>query len=234
MNSRRLEAGPRYVDYVEAIGNNRISPVSKEIPLSNKRNASMVVHDDLSVRCYMDRPSYEPGDVATLTIGAPFPGWAWVTVEADEVLYETTVELKTNLENVEIPIESDFFPNAYVCVYLVKPGGERGIPLDRFGATPIRVRDPDRILEPAISLKPNYVPGDTIKTTIHIPRLKSYNSVEVNVFAVDKNLQLMGNWSKPDFEGNFFPKRRSVLLLFALPKSSVLELMAALFCVKVV
>src|SRR5207244_11158832 len=81
-----------------------------------------------------------PGEKAALTIQAPFGGVAWVSVETDEVLDTLLVPVKGNAGRIELPIKANYAPNAAVSIYLVKPGGEKELPLERFAYAEVVVR----------------------------------------------------------------------------------------------
>ena len=52
-----------------------------------------------------------------------------------------------NAGRIELPIKKEYAPNATVSIYLVRPGGEKSLPLERFASSEIQVRRPDRELK---------------------------------------------------------------------------------------
>ena len=88
-----------------------------------------------------------PGETAVLTTKAPSAGLAWVSVETDEILDTLLVPLSGNAGRIELPIKKEYAPNAFVSVYLTRPGGEDKLPRERFAFTEIAVRRPDRELK---------------------------------------------------------------------------------------
>src|SRR5207302_4118391 len=123
-----------------------------------------------------------PGDRAALTIQAPFGGVAWVSVETDEVLDTLLVPVKGNAGRIELPIKKEYAPNATVSIYLVKPGGDKELPRERFAYANIDVRRPDRELkiEPHLAsatAKPGeLVRGDVLVTSEGKPRSEEHTS----------------------------------------------------------
>jgi Large extracellular alpha-helical protein len=80
------------------------------------------------------------------------------------VLDTLLVPVKGNAGRVEVPIKENYAPNATVSIYLVKPGGENELPLERFAYSEIDVRRPDRELKVAPHLATNTAkPGDAVR-----------------------------------------------------------------------
>src|SRR4029453_8087216 len=88
-----------------------------------------------------------PGDNAAFSLQAPFGGVAWVSVETDEILDTLLVPLSGNAGRIEVPVKKEYAPNATVSIYLVKPGGKKELPRERFASSEIEVRRPDRELK---------------------------------------------------------------------------------------
>ncbi len=69
-----------------------------------------------------DRKAYRVGDTAHLLIQNPFPGArALVTVERYGVLWKRLLTLRGGAPVVDVPIQADFFPGAYVSVAIFSP-----------------------------------------------------------------------------------------------------------------
>ncbi len=69
-----------------------------------------------------DKKSYKPGETARILIPSPFQGQvkALLTVERGHIFNYRLLTLASNSEQVEIPILSEYAPNAYVSVVLVR------------------------------------------------------------------------------------------------------------------
>jgi uncharacterized protein YfaS (alpha-2-macroglobulin family) len=80
-----------------------------------------------------DKKSYKPGDTARLLIPSPFQGQvkALLTVERGHIHSHRLLMLRSNSEQVEIPILSEYAPNAYVSVVIVK-GMDRTNPVPSY------------------------------------------------------------------------------------------------------
>src|SRR5207244_5416125 len=109
------------------------------------------------------------GDRAAVTILAPFCGVGWVSVETDEVLDTLLVLVKGNAGRIELPIKKDYAPNATVSIYLVKPGGNKELPRERFAYSDMEVRRPDRELkiEPHLA-SATAKPGETVRGDVSV------------------------------------------------------------------
>nr|MBC7244834.1 Ig-like domain-containing protein [Chloroflexota bacterium] len=69
-----------------------------------------------------DKKSYRPGEVARILIPSPFQGQvrALLTVERGHIISHRLLTLTSNSEQVEVPILSEYAPNAYISVVIVK------------------------------------------------------------------------------------------------------------------
>lgn len=69
-----------------------------------------------------DKKSYRPGEIARILIPSPFQGQvqALLTVERGRIISHRLLTLRSNSEQVEVPILSEYAPNAYISVVIVK------------------------------------------------------------------------------------------------------------------
>lgn len=78
-----------------------------------------------------DKSPYHVGDTAHVLVQNPYPGArALVTVERYGVLWKKLVTLKTATPVLDIPIEADFFPGAYLSVSIFSPRVAKPGPTD--------------------------------------------------------------------------------------------------------
>ena len=118
------------------------------------------------------------------------------------------VPVKGNAGRIEVPIKENYAPNATVSIYLVKPGGENELPLERFAYSEIDVRRPDRELKVAPRLATNTAkPGDVVRGEVLVTSQdKPVADADLLVFAVDDAVLTLGDWKLPDIGARFYPK----------------------------
>ncbi len=192
--------------------------VSDETFVSGEQYAELPVEDESSFKLVpLDKKQfYTPGDVAAFSIQAPFGGTAWVTVETNEILDSLFERIAGNSGRIRLPIRKEFSPNAWVSVYLVKPGGERGLPKERFASAPILVRRPDLQLDLATSLTADAVrPGETVHGEVAVTSAGTpVASADLTLFAVDDAVLKLGDWRMPEIPPLFYPERPFGVLSF--------------------
>ena len=104
-----------------------------------------------------------------MSIQAPFGGMAWVSVETDQILDTLLVPLSGNAGRIELPIKKEYAPNAAVSIYLVRPGGEKSLPVERFATSEIQVNRPDRQLKIEPHLASTSVkPGENVHGELRV------------------------------------------------------------------
>ena len=197
----------RYVVAVNAI-KVKAPIVSDETTVTGEKPAELPVVNETTFKIEQRAEPFLPGEKAALTIQAPFGGVAWVSVETDEVLDTLLVPVKGNAGRIELPIKANYAPNATVSIYLVKPGGENELPLERFAYTEIEVRRPDRELkiEPRLA-SATAKPGDVVRgEVLATSEDKPVPDVDLLVFAVDDAVLTLGDWKLPNIGDRFYPR----------------------------
>jgi uncharacterized protein YfaS (alpha-2-macroglobulin family) len=196
--------------YVVAVTATKIKApiVSDETTVTGEKPAELPVVNETTFKIARRSEPFLPGEKAALTIEAPFGGVAWVSVETDEVLDTLLVPVRGNAGRIELPIKENYAPNAAVSIYLVKPGGESQLPLERFAYVEIDVRRPDRELKIAPHLvSATAKPGDTVRGEVLVnSQDKPVADADVLVFAVDDAVLTLGDWKLPNIGERFYPR----------------------------
>ncbi|HEY5767036.1 MAG TPA: alpha-2-macroglobulin family protein [Candidatus Udaeobacter sp.] len=196
--------------YVVAVNATKVKApvVSDEITVTGEKPAQLPVVNETTFKIDRRAEPFLPGEKAAFTIEAPFGGVAWVSVETDEVLDTLLVPVKGNAGRIEVPIKENYAPNAAVSIYLVKPGRENELPLERFAYSEIDVRRPDRELKVAPRLASNTAkPGDVVRGEVLVTSQdKPVADADLLVFAVDDAVLTLGDWKLPDIGARFYPR----------------------------
>jgi uncharacterized protein YfaS (alpha-2-macroglobulin family) len=182
--------------------------VSDETTLTGEEPAELPVQNETSFKIEHRAEAFIPGEKAVLTIQAPFGGMAWVSVETDAILDTLLVPLSGNAGRIELPIKKDYAPNATVSIYLVRPGGDKELPQERFAVSEISVRRPDRELKIDPHLANTSVkPGESVHGELRITSEdKPIGDVDLVVFAVDDAVLKLGDWQLPNPLAGFYPQ----------------------------
>jgi alpha-2-macroglobulin len=196
--------------YVVAVNATKVKApvVSDETTVTGEKPAELPVVNETTFKIDRRAEPFLPGEKAAFTIQAPFGGVAWVSVETDEVLDTLLVPVKGNAGRIELPIKQNYAPNATVSIYLVKPGGENELPLERFAYTEIDVRRPDRELKVAPRLASTTAkPGDVVRGEVLVTSQdKPVADADLLVFAVDDAVLTLGDWKLPNIGARFYPR----------------------------
>ena len=152
-----------------------------------------------------DKKQYNVGDTADVLIPAPFKdSEALLTIERGTIRQVMRLSLKGNSETVHIPITSDFAPNVYVSVMMVKGRGpDSPTPQFKLGYTNLAVSTaekqiqikltPDRTAASASAL-PQYGPGDKAGFTVEASDYQGKPvEAEFSLALVDKAIQSLAN-----------------------------------------
>ena len=174
------------------------------------RPAEFAQRNETSFEVKCEKQEYAVGETAVLAAQAPFAGMAWVSVEAgDRILDGFEARLDANAGRIEVPIKKEYAPNAYVNVYLMRPGGADGIPAERFGSVELKVLRPDLELHVVpVFTQRQARPGQTVSGTVSVAcEEHPVAGADLTVYAVDEAMLVAGGWREPDFRKAFHPRR---------------------------
>ena len=218
-------AAGEYLIAVRHTENAAVPVCAQRVYVTGWEEAEFPVRDEETIGVSCDRPanndhagivpiadeknSYVPGEKAVFSVQAPFAGVAWVTVETQGILDSFTVALEGNSGRFELPVKKEYAPNAWVSVWLLRPGGDDALPAERFGAVRINVRRPDLELKVAPVFSAKMVqPKQTVSGEIAVTcEGKPVGGADLTVFAVDEAYLDAGDWHEPPVRQSMNPER---------------------------
>ncbi|MBI1878966.1 MAG: hypothetical protein HYR94_12240, partial [Chloroflexi bacterium] len=142
----------------------------------------------------IDQRQYSVGDTANILIPHPFSGMvtALVTLERGHVYDHFITELKTNSDQLQIPITEALVPNIYVSVVIMK-GMDESNPLPGFRVGYVRLPVNPAEKELNITLTPNkpaeetYQPGETAEYQVQVTDVTGQPvKAELSLALIDK------------------------------------------------
>ncbi|MGB8647126.1 MAG: Ig-like domain-containing protein [Anaerolineae bacterium] len=179
-----------------------------------------------------DKKSYNVGDTAEILIPAPFKASeALLTIERGTIREVKRLTLPGNSETVKIPIQSDYTPNVFVSIMLVKGrSSDSPSPQFKLGYTNLAVSTaekeigikitPDRAA-PSASTLPQYGPGDKAGFTIQATDYTGKPvQAEFSLALVDKAVQsLASDTSQSPLDAFYGQRGLGVMTSASLAKS---------------
>lgn len=226
---RPAEPG-RYVLVVTPLPGAEGFPVSETAYLSGDEPSEVPVVSDTSAEVFSVQGRRDPqntpwqvGETAVLTVLSPTGGVAWVSVETDRILDTFTVPIQGNTTRIEIPVKPEYEPNAFVSVYILRPGGEDALAGEMFGSTILNVMAPGRRLDVKVRTdRATYEPRETLSGTVQVTAGgQPVAGADVAIYAVDDSILELGGWRLPEFLSEFFPARNWAVTTFSALKAYV-------------
>ncbi len=161
-----------------------------------------------------DQRQYRVGDTATILIPHPYQGevQALITLERGHIYRHWVQTLKTNSEQIQIPITEDLIPNVFVSVVIIK-GQDEANPLPSFkvGYAQLSIDTADKEL--TITIKPDkpagqhYGPGETVTYDITTTDSRGQPvEAELALSLVDLSVLSLAD-QPPDIIGAFWRER---------------------------
>jgi uncharacterized protein YfaS (alpha-2-macroglobulin family) len=184
--------------------------------------AGWQMRDDDIIELVTDKDEYRVGDTAIVLVKSPYDSaQCLVTVERELVIDKFRKHLQGNADYVKIPIKSNYLPNVYVCVTLlrgrVKDLGwdqdseqDMGKPQFRIGYVNLTVSADDKQLR--ILTKPDrseFRPKDTVTVELTVKDNKNQPAAnaEVALFVVDLGVLNLIGFKTPDPFRYFYGSR---------------------------
>jgi uncharacterized protein YfaS (alpha-2-macroglobulin family) len=182
--------------------NNKADEVATPVAFSNE--------DRRGLSLELDRPTYQPGDVAKVLVKSPFKeATALVTVERGGIFERRVEKLRGAMPVIEIPIVDAYYPNAYVSVHLLRgrvakmpaPGSaDVGAPDYRIGYARLLV-DPEarRLRVQVTPSSKEFRPGDDVEARVALLRPDGKPTRgTLTFYVVDEGVLRLTGYKTPD------------------------------------
>lgn len=175
--------------------------------------------DDDLLELITEKEEYAPGEVAKIMIKSPYDeATALVTIERDYVIDSFVTNIKGSAAMIEVPIKSEYLPNIYVGISLIKGRVEdesytndaldEGKPSFKIGYAPISVSSKEKELKVDISKSHDIrEPGDELSVELKVTDLEgnAHNS-EVMFSVVDLGVINLIGYKTPNWFNTFYAK----------------------------
>lgn len=180
--------------------------------VTSGRFVSWRQENDRKLELVADQQAYEPGDTANLLVPTPFEGMrALVTVERGNIKTARVIELPTNSETIQVPIEGAYAPNVFVSVVAVKGfGPDTTLPDIRMGYLNLDVAPEQQTLDIEVTPSTEELkPRETVTFTVEVRRRSDGAPVQAELSAalVDKALLSLMEDPNPTLTQAFYGER---------------------------
>ena len=195
--------------WTKEIGDYQLAVYSNDRIVSSL-NYSVVGEDDQSVShnaeliVHLDKTTYTPGDIATLSIKAPYTGLALVTIERDKVYSYQWLRLTKSHSIFKIKIPHELQGNGYINVAVIRDWNSKEIftsPLS-FAVIPFKLTQDDYALDIDLSLPRTIKSGTDLKIDYSTKQPAS-----IILFGVNKGILSLTDYHYPNPLAYFFAKR---------------------------
>ncbi|MCP5048482.1 MAG: hypothetical protein GY940_15035, partial [bacterium] len=178
------------------------------------------VNEGRTIDLVTDQNKYKAGDSVELLIKSPFESaTVLVTVEREKVMWHKTLRMVGNAGTVNIPVQKDFMPNAFINVIILKErtglkfdeeGKDIGKPEFYAGYKAITVDSSEKELTVTVSsAQEAYQPGDQVTLDIKVTdKSGAPAQSEVCLSVVDKGVLNLVNYQLPNPYDFFWRNRR--------------------------
>ncbi len=167
-----------------------------------------------AVALSFDKPSYQAGETATLTIVPPAAGEAVLLLESDRPLWSKRLQLTAEGTKVQIPLDKGWDRHdIYASVVLFRPADakERIAPHRAFGLAHLPLDREARRLQVAIEAPEKVQPEREKQVTVRVANLPPKQQTRVTLAAVDVGVLSIARFETPDpFEGMFGQRRYGI------------------------
>lgn len=148
------------------------------------------------------------GQLAVLSLQAPYEGLAEVVVATDEILTRRQVSLSTEGTEISLPVTEEWGAGAYVMVTVYTPRDASSQPKPRraVGVTYVPVDVSQRTFEVTMNTQSPVKPNQTYEVDLVLEDGPRNEQAFVTLAAVDEGILLLTKFSSPEPEDWFFGK----------------------------
>jgi uncharacterized protein YfaS (alpha-2-macroglobulin family) len=153
-----------------------------------------------------DKPKYNVGETAKLSIPSGDGGRALVSLESGSKVIKTYwVETTKGETNYSFPVTADMAPNVYVHVTLIQPHAQtkNDLPIRLYGVIPLQVEDPTTHLYPELKCAPVWRPEEKASVTVSE---KNGKDMTYTLAIVDEGLLDLTRFQTPDPWNTFYAR----------------------------
>ncbi|GHM99505.1 hypothetical protein WSM22_09950 [Cytophagales bacterium WSM2-2] len=153
-----------------------------------------------------DKPAYNIGEKATLTIPGSDNGRALISIEnGSHVIKTFWLETKSGDNKFSFELTEDMTPNVFVNVTMLQPHSQtiNDLPIRMYGVIPLQVENPDTHLDPVIAMPDVLEPGQEV--TIKVSE-KANRKMTYTLAMVDEGLLDLTHFRTPDAWSRFYAR----------------------------
>ena len=153
-----------------------------------------------------DQDKYAVGETVTLTIPSGIQGRALISIENGSEVVTSFWEPTTEGENqFSFEVTEAMSPNVYAHISMIQPHQqtENDLPIRMYGVIPIRVEDPETVLEPTITMPDELKPESTF--TVEVGEANRQD-MTYTLAVVDEGLLGLTRYQTPDPHGTFYAR----------------------------
>ncbi len=153
-----------------------------------------------------DKPAYNIGEKANLTIPGSDNGRALITVEnGSRVIDSYWLNTQKGDNKFSFEIKPEMTPNVFVNITLLQPHSQtiNDLPIRMYGVVPVSVEDPKTHLQPVLSMPDVLEPGEEVAITVSE---QSKRKMTYTVAMVDEGLLDLTRFKTPDAWSRFYAR----------------------------
>lgn len=158
----------------------------------------------------LDKTSYASGETARLSLTPRFAGRAHIAVVGQSLLHETFADVPEDGLTLDLPVEENWGPGAYVVATLYRPGdaAESRMPHRAMGIAWMSVDRAAHTLSVSIETAEQVRPRDGLIVPVRIDGLEAGSDAFVRIAAVDLGILTLTGFETPDPADYMLGQRR--------------------------
>ena len=160
-----------------------------------------------------ERPRYQVGETAMLTVRSPFPGKLLLVLEGKTEIYRAVLPMKETEMTVPIPVMDSMLPNAYCSAWVIRPveEGEKWGAHRAYGVVPLLLDQSTSKLNVTLQTPVTIQPKTAMPVSVTLTDTNGKPvRGDVTLAFVDEGLLSLTNFVTPD-PFAFFTAKRAML-----------------------
>jgi len=160
----------------------------------------------------LDKTSYQPGEIAKVTLRAPMAGRVLLSVATDRILTDREIDLPAEGATIDLPVQ-DWGLGAYVLATLYRPldSGRPRDPVRAIGVSWLTMDPGERKLSVQIETPDILRPKQRVEIPVQVSGAPAGAPIRLTLAAVDEGILLLTNFASPAPESHYLRQRRLAL-----------------------
>src|SRR3989339_213264 len=197
-------------EYSVLVGDFNGMKTGKVIRVTGAGDDSVDLESAETLKLILDKAKYKSGEIAYVTVNAPFSGKILLGLERDEVFQSEVFSVNKGVNTLPLTVSGGCFPNAFVVGLLIRPATVQNsnLPMTSFGVIELKMDTEANKVNFKMDVPVECRSAKGIDVALTLPE-DGIKGTDVVIMAVDEGILQITNQMVPE-PGEYFFRKKSL------------------------